>query len=101
MWSLSAARCYLWLADYAQRQQGVSGEPAPVPARLTQGITVQDLTFRYPGTETPVLRDVSLALPAGGVVALVGENGAGKTTLVKLLSRFYEPDAGPDCGRRH
>ncbi len=94
VWSLSVARRYLWLEDYAQRKQEVTGEPAPVPARLTQGITVQDLTFRYPGTEALVLRDVSLALPAGGVVALVGENGAGKTTLVKLLSRFYEPDAG-------
>ena len=94
VWSLSVARRYLWLEDYAQRKQEVTGEPAPVPARLTQGITVRDLTFRYPGTEALVLRDVSLALPAGGVVALVGENGAGKTTLVKLLSRFYEPDAG-------
>ena len=94
VWSLSVARRYLWLEDYAQRKQEVIGEPAPVPARLTQGITVRDLTFRYPGTDALVLRDVSLALPAGGVVALVGENGAGKTTLVKLLSRFYEPDAG-------
>ena len=94
VWSLSVARRYLWLEDYAQRKQEVTGELASVPARLTQGITVQDLTFRYPGTEALVLRDVSLALPAGGVVALVGENGAGKTTLVKLLSRFYEPDAG-------
>ena len=94
VWSLSVARRYLWLEDYAQRKQGVIGELASVPARLTQGITVQDLTFRYPGTEALVLRDVSLTLPAGGVVALVGENGAGKTTLVKLLSRFYEPDAG-------
>ena len=94
VWSLSVARRYLWLEDYAQRKQEVIGELASVPARLTQGITVQDLTFRYPGTEALVLRDVSLALPAGGVVALVGENGAGKTTLVKLLSRFYEPDKG-------
>ncbi len=94
VWSLSVARRYLWLEDYAQRKQEVIGEPAPVPARLTQGITVRDLTFRYPGTDALVLGDVSLALPAGGVVALVGENGAGKTTLVKLLSRFYEPDAG-------
>lgn len=94
VWSLSAARRYLWLEDYAERKRQVGGEPAPVPARLTQGIAVHDLTFRYPGTEKPVLSDVSLALPAGGVIALVGENGAGKTTLVKLLSRFYEPDAG-------
>ena len=44
--------------------------------------------------EVPALRDVSLVLPAGSVVALVGENGAGKTTLVKLLAKLYEPDAG-------
>jgi ATP-binding cassette, subfamily B, bacterial len=41
-----------------------------------------------------VLRDVSLRIPAGAVVALAGENGAGKTTLVKLLTRMYEPTAG-------
>ncbi len=94
VWSMSVARRYLWLEDYAQRKQEFLGEPVPVPAQLTRGITVRDLTFRYPGTEALVLRGVTLALPAGGVVALVGENGAGKTTLVKLLSRFYEPDTG-------
>jgi ATP-binding cassette subfamily B protein len=52
------------------------------------------VTFTYPGTTEPVLRDVSLSLPAGTVVAIVGENGAGKTTLVKLLSKFYQPDSG-------
>ena len=41
-----------------------------------------------------VLEDVSLSLPAGSVVAIVGENGAGKTTLVKLLARMYEPTSG-------
>jgi ATP-binding cassette subfamily B protein len=41
-----------------------------------------------------VLDDVSLTLPAGAVVALVGENGAGKTTLVKLLAKMYEPSSG-------
>jgi len=61
-----------------------------------RGIELRDVTFRYPGAAggRPVLDGVSLALPAGGVVALVGENGAGKTTLVKLLCRFYEPDGG-------
>ena len=47
-----------------------------------------------PGTSRLVLEDVSLELPAGAVVAIVGENGAGKTTLVKLLSKMYEPTAG-------
>jgi len=52
------------------------------------------VSFAYPGTERRVLEDVDLALPAGSVVALVGENGAGKTTLVKLLCKLYEPTAG-------
>src|SRR5690606_13788959 len=48
----------------------------------------------YPGTDRLVLEGVSLELPAGSVVAVVGENGAGKTTLVKLLAKMYEPTAG-------
>ncbi len=52
------------------------------------------MTFSYPGTAKVVLDDVSLTLPAGSVVALVGENGAGKTTLVKLLAKLYEPSSG-------
>jgi ATP-binding cassette subfamily B protein len=52
------------------------------------------VSFCYPGTDRKVLDDVSLELPAGAVVALVGENGAGKSTLVKLLCKLYEPSAG-------
>ena len=52
------------------------------------------MSFAYPGTSRLVLDDVSLTLPAGAVVAIVGENGAGKTTLVKLLTKMYEPSSG-------
>jgi len=52
------------------------------------------VSFAYPGTSRLVLDDVSLSLPAGLVVAIVGENGAGKTTLVKLLAKMYEPMSG-------
>ena len=52
------------------------------------------MSFAYPGTSRLVLDDVSLSLPAGAVVAIVGENGAGKTTLVKLLAKMYEPTSG-------
>jgi ATP-binding cassette subfamily B protein len=91
---LRVARRFLWLEDYAASERQIPEEPAPVPDRLGNGIELQDLTFHYPGTASPVLDGVSLRLPAGTVVALVGENGAGKTTLAKLLCRFYEPDGG-------
>jgi ATP-binding cassette subfamily B protein len=50
--------------------------------------------FRYPGTDTWAVRDLSFHLAAGEVLALVGENGAGKTTIVKLLTRLYDPTEG-------
>ena len=52
------------------------------------------MSFAYPGTSRTVLDDVSVRIPAGRVVAIVGENGAGKTTLVKLLAKMYEPSSG-------
>lgn len=91
---LRIAQRYLWLADYAERARPRYIDHVPAPDRLTQGIQLHDVTFRYPGVATPVLEHVSLRLPAGSVVALVGENGAGKTTLVKLLCRYYEPTDG-------
>ena len=68
--------------------------PRPVPATLHTGVEFQDVGFRYPGAERWAVRNLSFAIPAGQVVALVGENGAGKTTLVKLLTRLYDPDEG-------
>ena len=85
---------YFWLADYAKRVDDKPLAEKPVPSTLGRGIELQNVSFSYPGTKTPVLQNISLQLEAGRVVALVGENGAGKTTLAKLLSRFYEPTAG-------
>jgi ATP-binding cassette subfamily B protein len=65
-----------------------------VPDRLAQGVRFEHVSFSYPGTDRLVLDDITLDLPAGSVVAIVGENGAGKTTLVKLLCRFYQPSGG-------
>jgi ATP-binding cassette subfamily B protein len=58
------------------------------------GITFEHVGFRYPESERWALRDVSLTVPAGEKVALVGHNGAGKTTFIKLLTRLYEPTEG-------
>jgi ATP-binding cassette, subfamily B, bacterial len=67
---------------------------AGVPRRLAHGITFEDVSFSYPGAERPVLSGVSMHIPAGSVLALVGENGAGKSTLVKLLCGLYQPASG-------
>jgi ATP-binding cassette subfamily B protein len=91
------AERYLWLEDHARSSldaRRLATEPQPVPQRLDQGIELDRVSFTYPGTERPVLRDVSLRIPAGRSVAIVGENGVGKTTLMKLLLRMYEPTAG-------
>jgi ATP-binding cassette subfamily B protein len=91
---LKTAGRITWLADYAASHRFARTDPAPAPDQLRQGIRLDRVSFRYPETEAPVLRELTLDIPAGTTVALVGENGAGKSTLIKLLSRFYDPSTG-------
>jgi ATP-binding cassette subfamily B protein len=70
-----------------------SASPAPAPP-LRSGIEFDDVWFRYGPDQPWALRGVSLFLPHGEALALVGHNGAGKSTVVKLLCRFYDPDRG-------
>ncbi len=69
-------------------------QPVPAPSVLKDAIRFRQVTFRYPGSERATLQDFNFTIPAGRTVAIVGPNGAGKTTLVKLLCRFYDPEAG-------
>jgi len=89
---MDGSRRLAWLEDYAASIAATAD--LPVPATLGRGIRFDGVSFAYPGTTRLVLEDVSLSLPAGAVIAIVGENGAGKTTLVKLLARMYEPSSG-------
>jgi ATP-binding cassette subfamily B protein len=89
---LDSGRRLTWLEDYAQSV--AARRDAVVPARIERGIRLSHVSFCYPGTQRLVLDDVNLDLPAGCVVAIVGENGAGKTTLVKLLCGMYAPSSG-------
>jgi ATP-binding cassette subfamily B protein len=66
----------------------------PFPQPIRQGFVFENVGFMYPGADRWAVRNLSFALKAGEVLALVGENGAGKTTLVKLLARLYDPDEG-------
>lgn len=75
--------------DVVERSGG-----APVPRRPFEGLQVEHVSFAYPKTDSLVLRDVSLEVGPGEVIALVGQNGSGKTTLVKLICQLYRPQAG-------
>jgi ATP-binding cassette subfamily B protein len=91
---LSTAGRIVWLLDYARASRFAHPEPAQAPERLRRGIRFEHVGFTYPDTDRPVISDLTLDIPAGATLALVGENGAGKSTLVKLLARFYDPTSG-------
>jgi ABC-type multidrug transport system fused ATPase/permease subunit len=61
---------------------------------IRREITFEDITFSYPNSSGPALREVNLTVPRGKCVAVVGRNGSGKTTLLALLPRFYDPQQG-------
>lgn len=92
--TLTAAGRFVYLEDVAERALKRVDESARAPERLADGITLEHVWYRYPTSSVDALSDVTLRLPAGSTVAIVGDNGAGKTTLVKLLAGLYLPTAG-------
>lgn len=69
-------------------------QPKVLPQKMKQGITFNNVSFRYADSSRQALKNVSLTIKPGETVALVGENGSGKTTLIKLLCRLYDPTEG-------
>jgi ATP-binding cassette subfamily B protein len=66
----------------------------PAPASIKGEIRFRGVSFRYPDSDRPAVQHLNLTVAAGQIAAIVGPNGAGKTTLIKLLCRFYDPEAG-------
>ncbi|MEO6627290.1 MAG: ABC transporter ATP-binding protein, partial [Aquihabitans sp.] len=84
------------LRAFATEEDSRAAGRQPAGDRLQPVPTIKfdRVTFTYPGTDVPVLRELDLVLEPGRSVAIVGENGAGKTTLLKLLCGFYRPTSG-------
>jgi ATP-binding cassette subfamily B protein len=89
---MDGSRRLAWLENYAASLTAAAD--LAVPNAMREGIRLEHVSFAYPGTSRLVLDDVSVSLPAGKVIAIVGENGAGKSTLVKLLAKLYAPTSG-------
>lgn len=82
-----------YFLDYTPKIQDGQTKLPEAPAELV----VENLSFRYEGSETDTLKDINFTLHKGERIALVGSNGSGKTTLVKLLLRLYDPIDGKIC----
>lgn len=85
------------LICFMKEKQNVLPSRTPglqVPQQTGHTVEFENVSFRYPGTEREVLKNVSFVIRPGETLALVGLNGAGKTTLIKLLTRLYDPTGG-------
>jgi ATP-binding cassette subfamily B protein/subfamily B ATP-binding cassette protein MsbA len=92
--SLSGLDRVLDLLEEPKEMQSTAESLRVKRAMIRGDIEFENVSFIYPGTEAPALRDVNLKISAGQTVALIGPSGAGKTTLSNLVARFYDPTSG-------
>ena len=86
---ISSIQEYLAMEDQFRFESG-----KPVPSEEKWELQLENVSFRYPGSETDIINDFSLTIRDGEKLSIVGLNGAGKTTLIKLLCGFYDPPEG-------
>ena len=92
--SLSGLDRILDLLDEPREMQSTPDSLRVDRNQVAGKITLENVTFQYPGSGVPALSNVSLSIAAGQTVALVGPSGGGKTTLCNLVARFYDPQSG-------
>lgn len=89
-----AAECRVY-RDYLEQEERFCFEGGALPATgIPHTIELRNVTFTYPGADTPIFKHLNLTLHAGEKLAVVGRNGVGKTTLARLLCGLYDPDEG-------
>jgi ATP-binding cassette, subfamily B, bacterial len=94
---ISSLALFARIFEYLDLPVEVDDPAAPVdvdPARVEGHIRAEDITFAYPGSDTAAVAGITLDVPAGSTLALVGETGSGKSTLAALVARLYDPEAG-------
>lgn len=86
----------LYVSDFLslRKQETSPTRTKDTPAPKQTDIVFENVSFRYPNTETFVLKNISIRIPMGETLSVVGKNGAGKTTFIKLICRFYRPTEG-------
>ncbi|MBN3950448.1 MAG: ABC transporter ATP-binding protein [Nostoc sp.] len=82
------------LYDFLEEEVPKSSGKATIGLNPQDGMRFENVSFTYPGSSKPALKNISLHLKPREKLAIVGENGSGKTTLIKLLTRLYTPDSG-------
>lgn len=80
-----------------QPRLAVPKDVIPFPKTMSAGLSFDQVSFQYPNSDKMALRNVSLSITPGEIIAFVGPNGSGKTTLIKLLCRLYDPTGGAVC----
>ncbi len=85
------------LISFMKKEPTVSAKkenPAKIKRGIAHKIELKNVTFRYPGSQRNILKNINLTIEAGKTTVLAGLNGAGKTTLIKLITRLYDPTEG-------
>jgi ATP-binding cassette, subfamily B, bacterial len=94
---VSSLALFARIFEYLDLLVEVDDPAAPVdvdPARVEGHVRVENVTFTYPGSDAAAIAGITLDVPPGSTLALVGETGSGKSTLAALVARLHDPDAG-------